>query len=202
MVPWHQQLLVHVNDQYDRDNASDGTSRFNAYLQQRPDEFRDGWSDEPAPIKDPVEFAIHAWRVATAPVMVPGYVWVRPDLHAVTLHRDEDDGTLYADIHVPLRHSHIGGNTKRFPYSWQDWETEPDYSGAEYLRLLEPRSIKKPSVLATATVRVPGREWPHLVAPTAYEGRALLDEARQAVFTVAQHINDDAGPIVARLLSA
>jgi hypothetical protein len=197
---WHPNLLAYVNDEYDRDNASDGNSRYAAYLRQNHNLFRDGWSDEPRPVQDPAEFAVHAWTVATGPIMAPGYVWIRPDLRKVTLHHDEDDGALYADIHIPLRHSHIGGNTKRFPYSWQDWESEPDYSGAQYVSLLEPRSIKKPSVLAAATVRIPGRDWPHLITPTAYEGRTLLDEARQAVFTVAQHINDDAGPIVATLL--
>jgi hypothetical protein len=202
MPTWNDQLLVYIDDQYDRENASDNVSRYGAYLRQRPDEFRDGWSDEPAPIKTPEEFAVHAWRVATAPVMVPGYARVRPDLHGITLHRDDDDGSLYADVHVPLQHHHIGGGPKRFPYSWQDWETERDFgSGDEYRNMLEPRIGTKPSVLAKAVVRIPGREWPHLITPSAYEGRTLLDEARQAVLTVAQHINDDAGPIVAKLLA-
>lgn len=200
MTAWHSQLLVRVNDDYDRENASDGVSRYGAYLRQRPDEFRDGWSDEAKPIGTAAEFAVHAWRVATAPVMVPGYVQVRPDLNGITLHLDDDDGSLYADIRVPLRHHHIGGGPKRFPYAWQDWESDTDYSGAEYRGLLEPRAMRKPSVLASAVVRVPGREWPHLVTPTAHEGPTLLAEAKEAVFTLAQHINDDAGPIVARLL--
>ena len=200
MAPWNESLLVYVDDDYDLENASDRVSRYGAYLRQRPDKFRDGWSEDPEPIHTPEEFAVHAWQVATAPVMVPGYARVRPDLHAVTLHRDDEDGALYADIHIPLRHHHIGGGPKRFPYSWQDWDSEPDYDSETFVRLLEPRGMKKPSVLATAVVRVPGRDWPNLVHPTAYEGRTLLDEARQAVFTVAQHINDDAGPIVARLL--
>jgi hypothetical protein len=202
MAPWNDRLLVYVDDDYDRDNASDRVSRYGAYLKQNASLFRNAWTDEPAPVEDPAEFAVHAWTVATGPIMVPGYVRVRPDLHGVTLHRDDEDGALYADVHVPLRHAQIGGDTKRFPYAWQDWEREPDYSGDEYWGMLEPRSFKKPSVLATAVVRIPGRDWGGLITPTAYEGRTLVDEARQAVFMVAQHINDDAGPIVARLLSA
>ena len=200
MPDWNERLLVYVNDDYDRENASDGVSRYGAYLRQRPDDFRDGWSDEPAPIDTAEEFAVHAWRVATAPVMVPGYAQIRPDLRRITLHRDDDDGSLYADIHVPLRHHHIGGGRKRFPYSWQDWDAERNHSGDEYPSLLEPRIGKTPAVLATAVVWVPGHEWPHLITPSAYEGRTLLEEARQTVYTVAQHVNDDAGPIVARLL--
>lgn len=201
MAPWNDQLLVDIDDRYDRENASDNVSRYGAYLRQRPDEFRDSWQDEPAPIKTPEEFAVHAWRVATAPVMVPGYVRVRPDLHGVTIHRDDDDGSLYADIHVPLQHHHIGGGPKRFPYSWQDWETERDFgSSGKYLSMLEPRVGAKTSVLAKAVVRIPGREWTGLVTPTAYEGRMLCTEAMLAVAVVAQHVNDAAGPIVATLL--
>ena len=202
MTEWHTRKLVVVNGAYDRDNASDRYSRYGAYLRQRPDDFRDAWSDTPAPIKDPAEFAVHAWRVATAPVMVPGYAQIRPDLHNILLRRDEDDGGLYADVHVPLRHFHIGGPGKRLPYTWQDWEAERDHSGDDHPRLLEPRSTTRPAVLATAIVRVSGRDWPHLPTPSAYEGRVLVDEAREAVTALAQHINDDAGPIVAKLLRA
>lgn len=201
MPDWNDQLLAVVDDHYDRDNASDGTSRYGAYLRQNASLFRDVWSDEPGPVQDPAEFAVHAWTVATAPIMVPGYVRIRPDLSRITLHRDEDDHGLYADIHLPLHHAHIGGNTRRFPYAWQDWTQEVDYSGTKYLALSEPRSTKKPAVLASATVRVPGTGW-RLVTPTAYEGRTLVDEAREAVTVLAQLINEDAGPIVARLLSA
>lgn len=48
---------------------------------------------------------------------------------------------------------------------------------------------------------MPGREWTGLVTPSAYEGRRLTNEAMEAVSIAVQHINRDAGPIVARLLS-
>lgn len=201
MPDWHTDKLVIVNDPYDRDNASDGHSRYGAYLRQNANLFRDAWSDEPRPVEDPAEFAVHAWRVATGPIMVPGYVQVRPDLHGITLHRDQDDHALYADIHVPLRHHHIGGNTKRFPYAWQDWEKESSWGeDGRYRGQLEPQPGKKPAVLATAIVRVPGRDWPSLPVPSAYEGRTLVNEAREAVSLVAAYINETAGPMVALIL--
>ena len=203
MTEWHTRKLVVVNGVYDRDSASDGRSRYGAYLRQHAEDFRDGWTDRPTPIQDPAEFAVHAWRVATAPVMVPGYVQIRPDLRSVTLHRDEDDGGLYADIRIPLPHSHIshiGGHTKRFPYTWQDWEAERSYEDTAFHRLVEPRSTKRPSVLAEVTVRVPGGAWAGLPTPTAYEGTVLLEEARDAVSTVVAYINEDAGPMVETIL--
>lgn len=199
-IPWNDHTLVRINDEYDRENASDGVSRFGAYLRQRPTEFRDSWSDEPKPIEDPGEFAWRAWQVATGPVMVPGYVQVRPDLHGVQLHRDENDGALYAEVRVPLLQAQIGGGAKRFPYSWQDWETDRDPWGeTDYRSLVEPRETKRASVLASVIVRIPGREWSGLVTPTAYEGRTLLDEARDTLAAVVRNVNVDAAPIVARI---
>jgi hypothetical protein len=203
-TPWDDQTLVRIDDAYDLDRASDGVSRFGEYLRLNGGLFRDSWSDEPGPVQDPVEFAAHAWQVATGPIMVPGYVHVRPDLNGITLHRDEDDGALYADIRVPLRHDHIGGGARRFPYGWQDWETDRSpWAESEYRGSMEPAGTKRPSVLASAVIRVPCRDWEdQLAKPTAYEGRTLVTEAKQTVRTIVQHLNVDAAPIVARLLGS
>lgn len=195
---WTDRTLVRLNKEYDRERASDGFSRFGEYLRLNANLFRDAWSDEPAPVKDPAEFAVHAWRVATAPVMAPGYVRWRPDLHGVTLHRNEYDGALYAEVRVPLQHHHLHVGEKRLPYTWQDWERER-YDDP-FTDLEEPRDPKRPVVLTSATVRVPGREWSGLITPSAYEGRILTNEAMEALSIAVQHINRDAAPIVARLL--
>ena len=133
--------------------------------------------------------------------MAPGYVQVRPDLRRVTLHQDENDGSLYADIVIPLRHHHITRPGMRFPYTWQDWQEEryrSDEGG--YAALFEPDPGKRPAVLTTTTVRIPGWGWGGLPVPSAYEGPKLVDEAREAVSVIAGHINHDAGPIVALIL--
>lgn len=201
-LPWNDQLLVRVDDDYDREYASNGDSRFNAYLKQNPELFRDGWSDEPAPVKNPAEFAVHAWQVATGPVMAPGYVQWRPDLHDVHLHRSEDDGALYASVRVPLRHAQVGGGIKRFPYTWQDWEEDRGWGigAASHPTLQAPESGKRTAVLASVEVQVSGHEWTGLVTPTAYEGRALLEEAQRTLAVLVEQINADAGPIVRMLL--
>ncbi|MFH8805216.1 hypothetical protein ACH4F6_37700 [Streptomyces sp. NPDC017936] len=196
---WTDQRLVRVDRSYDLERASDGFSRFGEYLRLNASLFRDAWRDEPAPVKDPAEFAVHAWRVATSPVMAPGYVRCRPDLHGVTLHRDDYDHALYAEVRVPLRHHHLYAGEKKFPYAWQDWEAER--YDAPFPELEEPRETKRPAVLASAVVRVPGGEWSGLVTPSAYEGRTLTNEAMETVSIVVQYVNEDAGPIVERLLS-
>lgn len=203
MTDWHASLLAVVNTSYDQEYASNGRSRYGSYVQQHASEFRDAWSTTPGPIKDPVEFAVAAWRVATGPIMAPGYVKIRPDVGSITLHRDGYDGSLYAQIVVPLSHEHFERGNNPFPYSWQDWEREPNYESVGYQGLFEPDSpgvSKRVAVLGSVTVRVPGHEWPHLVVPSAYEGPTLVAEAQEAVSVLVQHINDDAGPVVAKLL--
>jgi hypothetical protein len=195
---WTGRRLVRVDRQYDLDRASDGFSRFGEYLRLNANLFRDAWQDDPAPVNDPAEFAVHAWRVAAPPVMAPGFIQWRPDLHSVTLHRDEYDLSLYAEVRVPLRHHYLHTGQKRLPYTWQDWEAER-YDDP-FPELSEPRENKRPSVLASAVVRVSGREWSGLITPSAYEGRTLTTEAMEAVSVVVQHINTDASPIVAKLL--
>lgn len=200
MIRWSETVLAAVDDAYDQENASNGYSRYAEYLRLNNGLFRDAWTDGPAPVEDPGEFAVHAWTVATGPIMVPGYVRVRPDLISIAFHRDENDLGLYAAIRVPLDHRQIGGGAKQFPYAWQDW-TENRGWGEKgfYTGVREPDDTKQPAVLASAVVRIPGRDW-DLPKPTAYEGRTLVDEARQAVRQLAEHVNTDAGPIVAKLL--
>ncbi|WP_030018035.1 hypothetical protein [Streptomyces monomycini] len=51
---------------------------------------------------DPVAFAIWAWSVATAPVMRPDYVCIRPDLSSVRLIRSQDNGRLLVRSAFPF----------------------------------------------------------------------------------------------------
>ncbi|MFE1206426.1 hypothetical protein ACFW5V_32585 [Streptomyces sp. NPDC058762] len=194
--PWDEQTLVYVDDEYDRANDN----RFAVYVRQNLDRFRDTWSEDPAPHEDPVRFALAAFDVASMPVMQPGYVRERPDLHGVHLRRDDWDGTLFVDVGVPLRHHHLKGS--RLPYEWRDWEAVRFQNG-DYRTLQEPSGEEGVSkaVLTYSVVRVPGRDWKGLVKPTAYEGRTLVEEARRAVAVLADHINREAGPMVASLLS-
>ncbi len=52
---------------YDREFASDGISRYGAYLR---DASFEPWTDD----DQAVEWAVFAWERATGPVMSPGYV--------------------------------------------------------------------------------------------------------------------------------
>lgn len=140
--------LAWIDHEHDQASASDGVSRYGAYLRQRADWFRDVYS--------PATFALTAWRVATGPVMSPGLVRMRPDLNGITLDFDEGgEGILRATVHVPVPFHRIRGLSERLGYRVADWQTERSWDphGPRYE---EPRASRdRSAVLITADVVIP-----------------------------------------------
>jgi hypothetical protein len=88
--PW-----ILTDDIYDHDRASDGFSRFGAYLALRLPAV---WHGDPDVLWDPVRWASFAWATAAPPVMSPGYVeWVDP---IEDIQVGWDDGHLAAEVVV------------------------------------------------------------------------------------------------------
>jgi hypothetical protein len=64
-------LVCWIDHDYDRASASDGVSRYGAYVRDAARLF-DPWQDAADGVTtDPVEFAIAAFWVATGPIMGP-----------------------------------------------------------------------------------------------------------------------------------
>ncbi|MER7937885.1 MULTISPECIES: hypothetical protein [unclassified Streptomyces] len=191
-ITWTADRLVGVDDEYDRENGS----RYDTYLKKNQTGIAASqWDDG----LDPVRFAVDVWNIATGPIMVPGYIRVRPDLFAVKIHRDEWDGHLYAEIRLPLPQHSLSG--PRLSSEWRDWEPERFQHGVpeEFTRLGEPETsgVTK-AILTTTTVLIPGRDWA-LVTPTALEGATMYEEARRAVALVCDHINREAATVIGAL---
>ncbi|WP_051710333.1 hypothetical protein [Streptomyces sp. NRRL S-350] len=198
LKPWSSTTLVRIDSAYDQEMADRaGGSRFAAYVQQNRKSFAP-WDDEDP---DPVEFAVTAWRTATGPVMSPGYVRLRPDLHRVRAGRDDYAGDLAITIEVPLRHHHLAAD--RLPYGWADWQAARYQRGEDrYPALEEPETHQSTvAVLTTSTVQILARGWP-LPSPTLadIQGTGLIAHAREAVDVLVDGINDHGGPVVACLL--
>lgn len=194
MSPWTPETLARIDEEYDRERASNGASRLGAYLDDRLDRFHE-W-DEPDTPLGAEEFAAAVWEVATSPVMAPGYVHTRPDLGAVRLaHRDDGEG-LVAVVAVPVRH---GALRARLPYQWRDWQHDRYRLGddEEYRQLIAPEDESRPAVLVTAEVRVPLVG--DLVAPTATRGVGLVADAKAALRLLVDQVNAAAGPLVAAM---
>ena len=184
MPQFTSHTLALIDDDYDKANASNGGSRFHAYLAVNAGRLH----EDGAPLTA-VDFAHAVWRIATSPVMSPGYVRIRPDLAALTLVTTGDnDDQLALRIDVPLHHRVLA----RRPAGWPgDWERDPWSSSDEWAAAIEP-GLCRPALLLTATLLVPlpGHA---LTAPSvARPCPAMTRQAKQTVRAIAEHANTHA----------
>jgi hypothetical protein len=188
-----------VDCDYDRENASDGISRYGAYLR---DTAFEPWTDH----DQAVEWAVFAWRRATGPVMSPGYVRHHSRVLAARLERNGWDGSLVAAVSLvcswsePLKTAltrgvRLGG---RDAY-WQDWPIE--YRGGETISYYEPSEADvaaRPYALATIGLQltVPSAALPEPPSNST----ALLSAGQQAVAVLVAELNRIVGPVLSASL--
>jgi hypothetical protein len=181
-------LVCWVDPDYDRANASDGVSRYGAYVRDYARLF-DPWQEAPDGVTtDPVEFAMAAFRVATGPIMGPGFVRWHPRVCAYGTERSDDSGRLVVSVTLatpaPLA---LPG------WSWRGWERD------FHDRFLEPED-RGPVALARLELRWPlGSDQLHRPARPRMRGRPNLVDATTTVATVVGSVNHTAGPVLAAL---
>jgi hypothetical protein len=189
-----------VDRDYDREYASDGTSRYGAYLR---DASFESWTDH----DQAVEWAVFAWRRATGPVMSPGYVRYHPRVLSAQLERSGWDGSLVAGVNLVspwpgqlaktlVRPVRLGDKDAH----WQDWPTE--YRGGDTVSYYEPGEADvaaRPYLLATLSLHftVASAALPEPPATSA----VLLGAGQQAVAVVVAELNRIVGPVLAAALS-
>jgi len=184
-----------VDRDHDRAQASDGISRYGAYLR---DAAFEPWTDH----DQAVEWAVFAWRRATGPVMSPGYVRCNPRVLAARLERSGWDGSLVAGVDLvsswpeQLKAAaasglRLGGRDAH----WQDWPAE--YLGGDTVSYYEPSEADvaaRPYLLATASLRftVPSADLPEPPATPA----VLLSTGQRAVAVVVAELNRIVSPVL------
>ena len=185
-----------VDRDYDREYASDGVSRYGAYLR---DATFEPWTDH----DEAVEWAVFAWRRATGPVMSPGYVRYHPRVVSAGLERSGWDGSLIAGVSLVsawpeqltralVRAVRLGD---REAY-WQDWPTEHRGGGGTcYFEPSEADLAARPYLLTTLSVQftVPSAALPEPPATSS----SLLSVGQEAVAVVVAELNRIVGPILA-----
>jgi hypothetical protein len=179
-----------VDSDWDRTNASDGVSRYGAYLRGHTELFDYSWGEAPGGItQDPGEFAIAALQVATGPIMSPGYVRWHPRVLDYKLSHGEDPepGRLVCTVTLatclPLwLGSPWWSWTERFGDPWR----EPDDARHAALARLE---LRWPLPVATLPR-------PHQPARL---GQPNLRDAKASVLALVAQINQTAGPVLAKL---
>ena len=181
-------LVCWIDPDYDRAYASDGVSRYGAYLRDHARLF-DPWQDAPDGVTgDPVEFTMAAFRVATGPIMVPGFVRWHPRVCGYGTDRNDQDGRLVVSVTLATP------ALLRLPgWAWRGWERD------FHDRFLEPED-RGPVALARLELR-----WPlsvdqlHRAAPPRVPDQPNLADATAAVAAVVGSVNRTAGPVLAAL---
>jgi len=180
-------LVCWIDDDYDRDYASNRHGRYAAYVVDHADLF-DPWGEAPSGVTaDPVEFAIAAFRVATGPIMAPGFVRRHGRVCDYRAGRSEDDGRLLLSVTLAVP------SPVRLPWSWRGWER--DFHG-DYL---EPDD-RRPTGLCRLELR-----WPvptdllAVPAPPKVARVPNLRDATRAVRVLVEQVNVTVGPVLADL---
>ncbi|GAA4869692.1 hypothetical protein [Kitasatospora terrestris] len=185
MPQFTTRTLALADDTHDRTHASDGHSRYGTYLDLNAGLLHDDGHPLTA-----AGFAFSAWQIATSPVMAPGYVRVRPDLHSLTVVSAGDDGRDVAlRITVPLRHRALAAWPARMV---ADWQADPWATDRGFTALAEPEPAGRTALLVTATVLLPVPA--HVLhTPTAAEpSPEMTRQAKQAVKALTRWTNDHA----------
>ena len=184
-----------VDRDYDGEYASDGISRYGAYLR---DATFEPWTDH----DQAVEWAAFAWRCATGPVMSPGYVRYHPQVLAAQLERSSWDGSLAAavtlissrpkELNTPQARGLKLGDREAY---WQDWPIECLGDTVSHHEPSEADIAYRPYLLATVSLQftVPSAALPDPPATSA----ALLSAGQQAVEVVVAELNRTVGPVLA-----
>ena len=181
-----------VDTDYDRENSSDGRSRYGAYLH---DAAFEPWTDNDRS----VEWAAFAWRCATGPVMSPGYVRYHPRVLAAQLERSGWDGSLIASVSLAcswpdqlktmlIKPLPFGGQAAY----WQDWPTEYLGGNTRYYEPGEADLAARPYVLTTLSLQftVPSAALPEPPVDTT----ARLGAAQHALAVLVSELNRIVGP--------
>jgi hypothetical protein len=184
-----------IDHDYDREHASDGVSRYGAYV-------RDGtfepWTDDRA-----VELAEFAWRRATGPVMSPGYVRRHPPIRLARLERSSWDGSLLAMVDLvisqpePLRYMPAGDG----PARRRDWPAEFSFSTG-HDQWYEPGGedlARGRYLLCTASLRFTVPLTGLATPPARLSTPLLVAQCRDTVAALVRTLNTIVSPVIARI---
>jgi hypothetical protein len=176
-----------VEAEWDRTQASDGISRYGAYLRGHAERFEPFYGAGADGVTlDPVEFAVAALAVATGPIMSPGYLAWHPRVRDYQASRSEEDGRLLLSV------TFAAPAPVRLPSPWWGWQQEFD-------RFVDPRD-RHYAALTRLELRWPvATERLHQPQPPTSPGVPNLSDAKAAVGVVVAEISATTGPVLAEL---
>lgn len=187
-----------IDADYDQDRASDGRSRYGAYVRQNMGGFAECW-DGTWDTALPVHFAAQAWRVATGPIMAPGYVRCHTRILNARLEYSYWDGSLAGSVELitpwPQALRQSSQWMKQIDRGW--WHDWPTNFSDTYLDPSDEDISKRPYLLASAALRftVPDRQLP---PPPSAEPAVdeVIELAQQSVAVLVAELNRIVWPVI------
>lgn len=173
-------LLV-IDDVHDVTRASDGFSRFGAYLARRLPAVID---DDPDVLTDAVRWAAFAWATATTPVMSPGYLEWNGPIEDIQICWDDGHLAVEAILRTPPPVLIPG---------WRGWDRDRDGNHVEpwYGTRTALTRLTLRAVLGDLRMPGPPRE------SSSWED--IVFTAKAAVRAVALAVEDVLDPVVVAL---
>jgi hypothetical protein len=178
-----------LDQDFDREHAPDGISRYGDHVRQRAAEFADAWGDI-----SPVTFAATAWRLATE--LQPAYVRWHRRIVAAACRPSPWDGSLICEVSLvspwpaELTWTRQWGRDR----GWRDW---PQLFG-QYVPPSEQDLTRSPHLRASLLAQAPVRLDDLPPAP-AGSGDDVPRRAQLAVAVLVREINDLLWPLVDQL---
>jgi hypothetical protein len=192
-----------IDYEYDRQMASDGRSRFASYVRRAvatPEwtECWDGtWDDEAVRA---VRFACETWRVATTPVMSPGYVRRHPRIRSARVEVSPWDASLAASVEIviPQPRQLAAVRDCGDGSMWWDWPQETFSGERVYLEPGDEELSRYRYMLATTKLAFP---LPADGLPPAPDGPGawIEDAAQRAVTALCTELQHVVGSVLAVL---
>jgi hypothetical protein len=194
-----------IDDEFDRSAASDGISRFGAYVRQRTSNGFDECWDGTFELALTERFAALAWQTATGPVMSPPYVRRHPVVLSarVEVNLEADDSSRRLAAAVELASRWPTGLERRWDgmHRWQQWIWENRLE-TSWPREPEGDEIARGDCFALPSLRlmfaVPTGDLPAVPVLPHVPGQVEL-AARAAVAVLVAQLNEVVGPVLLAL---
>ena len=166
------------DEDYDHTHASDGVSRYSAYLAQRAYLFTD---EDDQPTTDPELFAGAAWKITHSPIMAPGYVRAHGRVQTTSVHWDDESRSA---VCVELAVS-SAPEAASFTYPWRRWSRD------DHGHWLPPENYARPNALTVLRIAIPlaGVTLPSPRYVAGRPGCPDTETAKQAVQTLCRMLN-------------
>jgi hypothetical protein len=178
-------------------------SRYSAYVRNSVTEFSECWDgtwDDPQCLR--VDFAATAWRVATGPVMAPGYVRFHSRVLDARLDRNNWDGSLTATVTLaaPWPQPLASSNDWQGGMRWKDWPVLRNLGAddATYNDPTDEELTRSAYLMADARLAFPVPD-SGLPTPPSDPADGLEATARTAVSQMVDALNRIVTPMVQAL---